>query len=111
MATITFSLEELVEILIANKLLPPEIVRARVKGEIFHFVIKTDSFVLPFIPASVRYLSFNDNKAVFELTLVGVHQDQAISLLNQALKLRMPVYAKLEYPTILVDVDMRLKEK
>jgi|SRR4030042_285496 hypothetical protein len=111
MATITFSLEEIVEFLIANELLPPEITRARVKGEVFHFVIKTGSFVLPYIPASLRYLSFNDNKAIFELTIVSSVVSKAISRLEQALKLKIPPYMKLEYPNIVVDIDKLLQEK
>ena len=111
MATITFSLEELVEILSANKLLPPEIIRARVKGERVHFVIKTSSFVLPYIPASLRYLSFNDNKATFELTIVSSVVSKALSWLDQALKLKIPSYMILEYPNILIDVDKLLHEK
>lgn len=111
MATITFSLEELAEILISNKILPPEIVRARVKGEIFHFVIKTGSFVLPYIPAFLRYLSFNDNKATFELTMVSSVVSKSISWLDQALKLKIPAYMELEYPNILINVDKLLQEK
>jgi len=111
MAKITFSLEELIEILISNKLLPPEIIRARVKGERIHFVIRTTSFILPFIPASLRFLSFNDNNAIFELTIVGGHLSKAISWLNQVLKLKIPAYMKLDYPEIFIDVDMMLKEK
>ena len=111
MEVITYSLEELVEILIANKLLPPEIIRARVKGEIFHFVIKTGSFVLPYIPASLKYLSFNDNKATFELTIVSSVVSKAMSWLDQTLKLKMPSYMELEYPNILINVDKLLQEK
>jgi len=110
MAKITFSLEELVEILISNKLLLPEIVRTRVKGERIHFVIKTNSFILPFVPASLRYLSFENNNVIFELTIVSSHLSKAVSWLNQALKLRIPTYMKLEYPNIF-DVDKLLKEK
>ena len=111
MANITFNLEELIKILVSNKLLPPEIIRLRVQDQSIHFVINTDSFVLPFIPASVRYLSFNDGRAEFELTFVGVRQEQGITLFNQALKLRLPPYARLGYPNILVDIDMMLREK
>lgn len=111
MEVITYSLEELVEILISNKLLPPEIIRARVKGERVHFVIKTNSFVLPYIPASLKYLSFNDNKATFELTIVSFDVSKAISWLDQALKLKIPSYMELEYPNILINVDKLLQEQ
>ena len=111
MATLKFSLEELVEILTANKLLPSEIIRPRVKGESLHFVIKTGSFVLPYIPASLRYLSFNDNEAIFELTIVSSTVSKAISWLEQALKLKIPTFMKLEYPNILVNMDKLFREK
>jgi hypothetical protein len=111
MATITFSLEEIAEILIANRLLPPEITRARVKGELFHFVIKTGSFVLPYIPASLKYLGFSNNRVTFELTIVSSVVSKAISLLDQALKLKIPSYMKLEYPNIFVDIDRLLQQK
>ena len=111
MAKISFTLVELLEILISNKLLPPRIVRVKVKGDKIHFVIKTDAFILPYIPASLRYLSFNDNQALFELTVVTGRINKAISWLNRVLKLKMPAYMKLEYPNVFVDVDMMLKER
>lgn len=111
MANISFSLEELVEVLISNGLLPPEIVRARVKGQGIHFVIRTTSFILPFIPASLRFLSFNDNNAIFELTVVSSHLSKSLSWLEQLLRLKIPAYVKLDYPRLLVDVDMLLKKK
>jgi len=111
MAKITFSLEELLKILISNELLPRQIIRARVKGRRVHFVIRTDSFVLPFIPASLRYISFDNDNAIFELTIVSGHLNKAVSWLNQALKLKIPVCMKLEYPNISVDIDRLLEEK
>ena len=111
MAKITFNLEEIIQILISNKLLPPQIIRVRVKDEKIHFVIRTDSFILPFIPASLRFLSFSNNNAIFELTIVSGHLSKAINFLNQALTLKIPVYMKLEYPQLSVDVDKLLKEK
>jgi len=111
MAKITFNLEEITAIVISNKLLPPEIIRLRVKGEKVHFVIRTNSFILPYIPASLRFLSFSDNKAIFELTIVSSHLSKAINWLNQALKLRIPTYMILEYPKLSVDIDKLLKEK
>jgi hypothetical protein len=111
MAKITFSLDELMGILISNGLLPRQIVRVRIKGEIIHFVIKTNSFILPFIPASLRYLSFDNNNAIFEFTIVSGRLSKAVSWINQALELKIPAYMKLEYPNIVVDIDKMLKEK
>lgn len=111
MAKITFSLEELIKILISNELLPHQIIRARVKGQRVHFVIRTNLFVLPYIPASLRYVSFNNNNAIFELTIVSAHLNKAVSWLNQALKLKIPACMKLEYPNIFVDIEKLLEEK
>jgi hypothetical protein len=111
MAKITFSVEELLKILTSNGLLPRQIVRAKVKGERIHFVIRTDSFILPFIPASLRYLSFDGDTVTFELTLVSGRLDKAVSWLNQALKLKIPSYAELEYPNVSVDIHKVLREK
>jgi hypothetical protein len=111
MAKITFSLEELIKILISNELLPRQIIRARVKGQRVHFVIRTNSFILPFIPASLRYTSFDNNNAIFELNIVSGHLNKAVSWLNQALKLKIPACMKLEYPNIFVDIDKLFEEK
>ena len=111
MAKVSLSLEELTKILISNGLLPGEIVRVRVKGQRIHFVIRTNSFILPFIPASLRYVSFDNNNAIFELTIASGHFKKAVSWLNQALKLKIPACMKLEYPNISVDIDRLLKEK
>jgi hypothetical protein len=111
MARITLSLEELLGTLISDQPLSRQIVRVRVKGERIHFVIKTNSFILPFIPASLRYLSFDDGNAVFELSVAGGHLHKAVSWLDHVLKLRMPAYVKLEYPTVFVDVDKLLEDK
>ena len=111
MAKITFSLEELIGILISNELLPRQMIRTKVKGQRVHFVIRTNSFVLPFIPASLRYVSFDNNHAIFELTIVSGHLNKAVSWLNQALKLKIPACMKLEYPNISIDIDKLLKEK
>jgi hypothetical protein len=111
MTKITFNLEELINILISNELLPREIVRTRVKGERIHFVIRTNSFILPFIPASLKYLSFDNNNSILELTMVSGHLKKVVNWLDQAVKLKIPSYMKLEFPNILVDIDKLLEEK
>jgi len=111
MAKLTFSIEELVEVVISNGLLPPEIIRMKVKGERIHFVIRTGSFVLPFIPGSLRYLSFDGDNALFELTIVSGHAGKAVGRLNELIKLNMPGYTKLEYPTVSVEINRLLQDK
>ena len=111
MARLTFSLQELVEIVVSNGLLPRQIVRVRVKGERIHFVIKTNSFILPFIPASLGYVGFDGSNAVFELTIVSGHVNKALGWLHQALELRMPAFVSLDFPKVSVDIDRLLKER
>ena len=110
MAKITVNLEELIKILTSNELLPRQIIRAKVKGQRVHFVIRTNSFFLPFIPASLRYVSFDNNNAIFEISIVSGHLNKAVGWLNQALKLKIPSCMKLEYPNISVDIDKLLEE-
>ena len=111
MAKITFSLDEFTQILISNELLRGEILRPKVEGDRIHFVIKTNSFILPYIPASLGYMGFSDNLATFELTIVSSYLNKAVSRLKQVLQLKLPVYIKLEFPKFFVDVDSLLKEK
>ena len=112
MAKITFSLEELTRLLISNELLRGEILRPKVDGERIHFVIRTNSFILPYIPASLGYLSFSDNQAIFELTIVSSYLNKAVSRFKQQiLQFKLPLCMRLEYPKIFVDVDKLLEEK
>jgi len=111
MAKITFSLEEFIQILISNELLRGDILRLKVEGQRIHFVIRTGSFILPYIPASLGFLSFSDNQAIFELTIVSSHLNKAVSRLKQMLQPKLPAYMKLEYPKIFVDVGRLLEEK
>ena len=60
---------------------------------------------------SLRFLSFNDNNAIFELIIVSSHLNKSLGRLKQVLKLKIPAYMRLDYPKIFVDVDMLLKEK
>lgn len=111
MAKLIFTIEELIKILISNELLPKNIVRVKVRGDSVHFYIKTQSFILPFIPASLRFLSFDNNNVTFALTIVSGQVNKAIGRFDQLLDFEMPVYIKLEYPNIVVDIDKLLQEK
>jgi len=111
MAKIIFSLDELVEILIANDLIPENIKRIKVKDNVVHFVIKVQSFILPLIPASLSFLSFDDNKVTLELTFISSRLSKAIGRHNQLFDLKMPAYIKFEYPNVIVDMDKLLQEK
>lgn len=111
MAKITFSLQELLDIVVSNKLLPQQIVRIRIKGEKIHFVVKTNTFILPYIPASLGYVGFDGKNALFKLTNVSGPVNKIMDWLHQALKLKMPAFITLEYPKVSVNLDRLLKEK
>jgi len=111
MVKITLSLEELVEILISNEILPRNITRARVKDNEIQFVIITQSSILPYIPASLKYLRFENNHAIFELTLAGGRADKMISMIDQPLELKLPAYIKIDYPNVVVDIDKLFHQK
>ena len=111
MARITFSLQELVEIAVSNGLLPRQIARVRVKDRRIHFVIRTESFILPFIPASLGYVRFDGNNAIFELTIVSGHVNKVMGWFHEALKSKLPAFVKLDFPNVCVDIDQLLKEK
>ena len=111
MAKIIFSIDEFTKILTSNELLPENIVRVKVKGDSVHFYIKTQSFILPFIPASLRFLSFDNNNLKFELTVVNSHVNKAMIRLDRLFDLKLPTYLKLEHPNIVVEIEKLLQEK
>ncbi|MBW7992064.1 MAG: hypothetical protein FVQ84_18900 [Planctomycetes bacterium] len=111
MAQITFSHTELIKILFSNELLPKEILRPKVEGDEIHFVVKTKLPLLQFVPVSLRYLSYTDNNAIFELTVVNSSLNKMIGRLNLLSKINAPAYVKLDFPKVSVNVNELLKEK
>ena len=110
MAKIAFSVEELVAFLASNKLSPIEIIRPKVESQTIHFIIRTDSFILPFVPVTLRYLSFEDNHAFFELAVVSGRLNGVMKRLESLFVQKLPAYIRLEYPKISVDVGRLLEE-
>jgi hypothetical protein len=111
MAVITITYEELLEILKTNNLLPEQIARVTVKNECFHFAIRTENFLIPFVPASLKYISFENNTAKFELFVISSHFNKAIGWFGQSYLSKLPDYVKLELPYVLFDIEKILQEK
>ncbi len=111
MAQITFSHAELIKILLSNEFLPKQILRPKVEGDEIHFVVETNLPLLQFVPASLRYLSYTDNHAIFELTVVNSSLNAMIGRLNLLSKLNAPAYVKFDFPKVSVDINELLKEK
>ncbi len=105
MATLTFTLEELLEILKSNNLLPEQITRAEVKNESIVFTIKTDNFLLPSIPAVLKYLNYTNNIATFEINIVSGHFNKALNMVGNSYQSKMPDYVKLDLPNVLIDLE------
>ncbi len=105
MATLTFSLEELLEILKSNNFLPAQISRAEVKNDNIVFIIKTENFLLPSIPATLKFLSFSNNIATFEINIMSGHFNKALGMVGNSYQSKMPDYVKLDLPNVLVDLE------
>lgn len=111
MAKITFSQMELIEILISNEILPKVILRPKVEGEEIHFMVNTNLPFLQFIPLSLRYLSYTDYNAIFELAVVNSSLNKMISRLNLLSRLDLPAYVKIDFPKIYINVNELLQIK
>ncbi len=109
MAKITFDLEELKEVLISNAILPKVILRPKVEGEEIHFVVNTNLPFLEFIPLTLRYLSYTDNNAIFEMNVVNGSLNKAIGRFNLISRLDVPEYIKIEFPKIYIDINELLQ--
>jgi hypothetical protein len=111
MAKITFTHIELFNILISNELLPKKVLRPKVEGQEIHFTVETNLPLLQYVPASLKFLSFTDNNAIFELTVVNSSLSKTISRLNLLSKLDVPDYVEIDFPKISVEVNELLKQR
>ena len=111
MAKITFSPDELIGVITANAILPREILRAKAKGQTLHFALKTDSMILPFVPASLRFSNFDGNTVVFDLSIVSGRLNKAANWLDRLLKPKMPACVEIDYPKLSVDINKLIAEK
>jgi hypothetical protein len=111
MAKITFTHTELLSILLSNGLLPDKIQRPKIEDQKILFTVETGLPILPMVPASLKFVSFTDNNAVFELTVVNSTLNKTIGRFNLLSKLNVPDYVKIDFPTISVDVNELLRRR
>ena len=111
MATIAFTLEELIEILKSNNLLHKQIVRAEVKNNCIEFVVDTKMFMLPAIPVSLKYVSYANNTATFEVSLGNSQFNQAMGMIGNSYQSKLPYFVKLDLPNIQIDIEQLLAHK
>jgi hypothetical protein len=111
MAKITFSLEELKEVLVSNAILPEMILRPKVEGEEVHFVVDTNLPFLQFIPLRLRYLNYTENNAIFEISAVNGNLHKTINRFNLMSRFDIPEYIEIDYPKIYINVNQLLEIK
>jgi len=111
MAAITFTLEELLEILKSNNLLHKQIILSEVKNNCMEFVIDTKMFMLPAIPVSLKFVNYDNNMAFFELSLGNGQFNQALGMIGNNLQSKLPEYVKLELPNVLIDIPTLLEHR
>jgi|WetSurMetagenome_2_1015567.scaffolds.fasta_scaffold82544_4 hypothetical protein len=111
MATLTFSLEELLDILKLNNLLPKQIAKSEVKDNNLNFTIQTENFLLPMLPVTLKFKNYSNNTATFELNLVSSHFNKALGMFGNSYQSKMPDYVKLDLPEIHIDIEKILEHK
>lgn len=111
MATLTFTLDELLEILKSNNLLPKQIVRSEIKNDCVELVVDTKMFLLPVVPVLLKYTNYANNTATFELSLGNAQFNKALGMIGNSYESKLPEYVKLELPNILIDLQKFLEHR
>ncbi len=111
MAKITFNLEELLSILLANDVLPEQIQKANAGGDTIEFVVKTGVFILPMVPVSLKYVGYEGDEINFEITVAGGRFSDLIGGFAEQFESKMPPGVRLEFPQLYVDVAKLLEAK
>jgi len=109
MAKMIFTLDEVKEILLSNNQIPHYIVDFRTEGHTVFF--KMDIPLIPPIPATIKYVSYQDNIITLEIVRDSVNgklADKVVSRVISKFQNKMPTYTKLDYPNIYVDVKSLL---
>ena len=92
----TFTLDELLGVIQSNNLLPPQITKTEIKDGSIHFVVKTEAFLIPYIPASLKYVSFENDTVTFELNIVGGHFNKALGFFSKSIESKIPDFVTLK---------------
>ena len=67
--------------------------------------------LLPFVPASLRFSTFDGSTAVFDMSIVSGRLNKAADWLDKLLRPKIPGCLELDYPRLSVDVNKLLAEK
>lgn len=112
MATLVFTISELVEILQANDLLPEQISEVEARGHGVALKVKTGMVLFKTVPVDLEFAGFEDG--VLQLKIIPsrfmAKFERAIGRYIESLELP-PYISKLEYPHAYVDVNHLLTER
>lgn len=107
MAKIMFTLTEIMKILDSNEQIHRDISDLRVQGGDVHFNINTNLPLIHKIPASARYVSFEDGIMKLEMTVHGIAPSLAgkmAKLFSHKLAHNVPQFLKLDYPYMYINI-------
>jgi hypothetical protein len=111
MAQITFTPEEAINLLRANKLLPEAITDIKADGDTVSFHVTTGLPLTPPLPVSIKYLGFENGAVTLEATvafLKGKMLDTVVGLVAGRLARDYPDEIQLDYPKIFVHINKLL---
>ena len=111
MAKIIFTLEEIKEILLSNNRIPHNIADFRTEGQTVSFKIDMNIPLIPPIPVALKYVGYQNNIITLEIvrdSMWGKFADNIASRVISKFQNEMPIYTKLDYPIITVDVNRLL---
>ena len=111
MAQLSIPLEELIGIIKANNILPPQVTDARAQNNGLELVIKTPIPLLPPVPVTLQFVSFENNTAKLELVLANAQLEKAAGMLTKTIESKLPEFINLDLPYILVNIDTLLRRK
>jgi hypothetical protein len=112
MATLTLSGDELINILGANGVLPPQATDVQADGEGVRVKVRTPWSVVPAVPVDLRFIGFNRGEAVLRLS-TNRFLDAFDWLVDRVLA-AFPLdefAARWQYPHLYVDVNRLLRRE
>lgn len=112
MASVIFSVDELVYILNTNGLLPQKIKEIKAQQQGISFKIKTGLFPLTLISIVAKLVDFQDGTAIFEIVTNPLMKKFDWLFQKWIQSMQLPEYvSKVEYPTVYIDADSILTRK
>jgi hypothetical protein len=112
MAQIIISSHEIISILRANELIPPQILDLRMDGEEIRFRVRTEWPILKSVRVGMRFAGFEDGCMVFQLATNRLTDrlDWLVDKMLEPLQLEN-LGGRWEYPRLYVDVNKLIRRQ